>query len=52
VPEEETDEKTLPPAAWNAATRALLRRAAEAGNNIIELKNCQRVDDFTLKFAP
>jgi hypothetical protein len=52
VPEEETDEKTLPPAAWNAATRALLRRAAETGNNIIELKNCQRVDDFTLKFAP
>ena len=36
------------PLAWDPPTRAILRRQAEAGKQIIEFKPCQRVADFTL----
>lgn len=50
VPEEETDEKPAKPVAWDAIARAKLRAEAEAKNNAIELKTCQRVSDYALKF--
>lgn len=37
------------PAAWDPAARAKLRRAAESANVSLELKPCQRVDNFTLR---
>ena len=38
------------PAAWDADTRARLRREAEAANVTVELKPCQRATDHALKF--
>lgn len=40
--------KTSRPATWDAAERARLRKEAEAAKVVLELKVCQRVDDFTL----
>jgi hypothetical protein len=40
------------PAAWDAATRAKLRREAEAANTPAELQPCRRMTDFTLRFPP
>ncbi len=39
-----------PPIAWDAAERARLRKEAEAAKTEIELKPCQRVKDFVLRF--
>ena len=39
-----------PPVAWDAAERLKLRREAEATKQEIELKPCQRVKNFVLKF--
>lgn len=49
VPDEEADEQPAPPAAWNAEARAKLRREAEAANQSVEVKPCQRVTDYVLK---
>ena len=38
--------------AWDATARAKLRTAAEAANNIVELKPCQRLADYSLKLQP
>ncbi|MFN2413745.1 MAG: carboxypeptidase regulatory-like domain-containing protein [Pyrinomonadaceae bacterium] len=38
------------PAAWDADTRARLRREAEAANVTVELQPCQRATDYALKF--
>ena len=38
-----------PPPFWDAESRALLRKAAEAENVVVELAACQRVKDFTLR---
>lgn len=38
--------------AWNAESRAALRRAAEGANARVELSPCQRMDDFALRYAP
>lgn len=38
------------PVAWDAAERARLRKEAEAAKTEIELKSCQRVKDFVLRF--
>ena len=38
--------------AWNAAPRAKLRTAAEAANIVVELKPCQRLNDYSLKLQP
>jgi len=40
-----------PPVARNPATRASLRREAEAANALVELKPCQRVVDHVLKLG-
>lgn len=37
------------PVAWDRTERARLRREAEAANNVIELKPCQRLTDYQLK---
>jgi hypothetical protein len=47
--DEITDRQTLP-LAWEGAEREKLRKEAEAKKNEIELKPCQRVTDYTLKF--
>jgi hypothetical protein len=46
-----SDPTTLPilPLAFDTVTRAKLRKEAEAANNSIDLKPCQRVSDFVLK---
>ncbi len=49
VEESEAEEKPAPPAAWDAKLRQQLRREAEAANNLVELKACQRVNDYVLK---
>lgn len=51
APENETPERAPRPLAWDADTRAKLRREAEAANNIVELQPCQRVGDHVLRYA-
>ncbi|HYG79705.1 MAG TPA: carboxypeptidase-like regulatory domain-containing protein [Pyrinomonadaceae bacterium] len=49
----ETELTSVRPLAWDAATRARLRREAEApAASAIELKPCQRVADYELRYAP
>ncbi len=50
VSDTEANNSTIRPAAFDAATRAKLRRDAEAAKNEIELKACQRVKDHLLRF--
>ncbi|MEP7337177.1 MAG: carboxypeptidase-like regulatory domain-containing protein [Acidobacteriota bacterium] len=50
IPEAESNDKPPKPVAWNAVERAKLRKEAEAANAAIELKTCQRLADFTLRF--
>ena len=40
------------PVAWDSTERAALRHAAEAANVVLELQACQRVVDYSLKYAP
>jgi hypothetical protein len=47
----ETSASLASPSAWPAAERAELRREAEAANMVIELQPCQRVSDYTLRYA-
>ncbi len=48
---EEISSTTLPaPIAWDAVERARLRKEAEAAKIEIELKSCQRVKDYVLRF--
>jgi hypothetical protein len=51
VPDDESEEKPAKPAAWDANERAKLRREAEAANNAVELKSCQRVNDAALRLG-
>lgn len=51
IPDAESAEKPPKPVAWNAVERAKLRKDAETANAAIELKSCQRVADFTLRFT-
>jgi hypothetical protein len=51
VPDSEPNDKPARPAAWDAAERANLRREAEAANIVIELKPCQRVRDYILRYG-
>ena len=39
------------PAAWDAATRAAIKREAEAANQAIELQPCKRITDYSLRIA-
>lgn len=52
IPENESRQQTPRPLAWDAEARAKLRREAEAANTAIELKPCQRLADYELRFAP
>jgi hypothetical protein len=52
VPETETPERTPRPLAWDADTRAKLRREAEAANTTVELQTCQRAINYELRYAP
>ena len=38
--------------AWDAPARARLRTGAEKANLVVELKPCERLADYTLKFTP
>lgn len=40
------------PAALDTNTRALLRREAESASTTVELKPCQRTNDFVVRFPP
>lgn len=51
VPDDESDEQPAPPVAWNAEARAKLRREAETAKQMIELKPCQRVNDYALRMS-
>ena len=48
--EEEGLERVPNPLAWDLAARMKLRRDAEAANNVVELRRCQRVPDYPLKY--
>jgi hypothetical protein len=50
--EEDAIERFPRPLAWNLNSRANLRRDAEASNVIVDLKPCQRVSDYALRYAP
>jgi protocatechuate 3,4-dioxygenase beta subunit len=49
-PDEESSELTARPAAWDAESRAKLRRDARAANAEIELQPCQNVTGHVLRY--
>lgn len=51
IPDSESSDKPAKPAGWDAVERAKLRKEAEAANAVVELKTCQRVADFNLRWA-
>jgi Carboxypeptidase regulatory-like domain len=51
APESDSPERAARPLAWDADTRAKLRREAETANTTIEFKPCQRVGDYTLRYT-
>jgi len=46
--EPETQSALPRPLAWDPTARIKLRREAEAANNVVELKSCQRLVDYAL----
>jgi hypothetical protein len=50
LPENESPDKPARPAAWDAAERTKLRREAEAVKAELELKPCQQVTEFVLRW--
>lgn len=48
IPDTEKDKPR--PAAFDSTERIKLRKEAEAANNELELKPCQRINDYVLKF--
>ena len=50
VPDDETDDRLARPTAWDSTERAKLRREAESKKIEVELKLCQRLSDFSIKF--
>jgi protocatechuate 3,4-dioxygenase beta subunit len=50
APENDPLEQTPRPLAWDTTARAKLRREAETANVAIELKPCQRISDYTLRY--
>jgi len=51
APENESPDQAPRPIFWETAERAKLRREAEALNNQLELKPCQRVTDYELRHS-
>jgi hypothetical protein len=49
---EEASERSPRPIAWKTSSRASLRRDGEALNLSLELKPCQRITDYKLRYAP
>jgi Carboxypeptidase regulatory-like domain len=49
--EGEANERSPRPLAWDATSRANLRRDAEALNIAVDLKPCQRVADYELRYV-
>jgi hypothetical protein len=52
IPDEESPEDPPQPLAWGAGGRAGLRFEGEAINTVVELKPCQRLADFTVRYSP
>ena len=52
LPEEDLKVRITLPQSWNSSNRTALRREATAANVAIELKPCQRVADFLLRYSP
>ena len=50
--EEEAGERSPRPLAWNQGSRVSLRRDGEASNIVVDLKACQRLSDYPLRYAP
>jgi protocatechuate 3,4-dioxygenase beta subunit len=50
--EDDADEESPRPVAWDADARQRLRQRAEAAAVVVELRPCQRVNDYSLKYAP
>jgi hypothetical protein len=51
APENESPDSAAPrPLFWDADARARLRREAEAINTKIDLKPCQRISDYELRY--
>lgn len=50
VPNNESPNPLVRSAAWNAVERVRLRKDAKTAKNEIELKACQRVKDYVLRF--
>jgi carboxypeptidase family protein len=50
--EERANERFPRPLVWSLNSRASLRAEAEASNIAVELKPCQRVADFELRYSP
>jgi carboxypeptidase family protein len=48
----EASERSPRPIAWKTSSRASLRRDAETANLSIELKPCQRITDYKLRYTP
>lgn len=51
VSEEEAKERILRPLAWNTTSRASLRRDAETSHIAIELRPCQAIVEYELRYA-
>jgi hypothetical protein len=51
IPDTELGDKPAKPVAWDALERAKLRKEAEAANSVVELKTCQRIRDFSLRWV-
>jgi len=49
---EEASKRAPRPIAWKASSRASLRRDGEASNITLELRPCQRITDYKLRYAP
>ena len=52
LPEEDLKMRVPRPQAWKSSSRAALRREASAANAAIEVKPCQRVSDFQVRYSP
>jgi hypothetical protein len=50
--DEDAKQRIVRPLAWNATSRVSLRKEAEASNIAIDLKACQRVADYQLRYVP
>jgi hypothetical protein len=51
VSEDEWMDRTPRPLAWDSAARARLRQEMESANALVDLRQCQRLADYVLKYA-